>query len=165
MLGPFAQRIFTELLSPMSQIHFQELLKNRAFPEPPPELYGRTISVKMVSALALAQEAVGAVADDRFTFQLGQIAAFAPDVVYSFNSNKWAERYAKKIGADPDMVVPSEEVAKIIEARNQAMAAKEQSEMMAMQSQAVKALGTTPSAASGDTALSDVSRSLAGAGA
>ena len=165
MLGPFAQRIFSELLSPMSQIHFQELLRNGAFPPPPPELYGREISVKMISALALAQEAVGAVADDRFTFQLGQIAAFAPNVVHSFNTPKWAERYAKKIGADPDIVVPSEQVEKILEAQAQAMAAKEQSEMMATQSQAVKNLGTTPSAAVGDTALSDVSRSMAGSGA
>jgi hypothetical protein len=159
MLGPFAQRIFSELLSPMVQITFTQLLKNGAFPQPPPELYGREISVKMVSVLARAQEAVGAAADERLTFQMSQIAAWSPDVVYSFNSNKWAERYAKKIGADPDLVVPSEEVAKILQARDQAQSAQAQTEMMESQSKTVKNLAGAPTG--GETALTDVNQAAA----
>lgn len=162
MLGPFAQRIFGELLSPMTQIHFEELYKNGAFPPPPPELHGRDVSVKMISPLAQAQEAVGATADDRFVFQVGQIAAWHPDVAYSFNSAKWAERYAKKIGADPDMVVPSEKVQKTLAARDQALAAQQQAEMLESTGKTVKNLGTTPSG--GQTALTDVQRQLAEAG-
>jgi Bacteriophage head to tail connecting protein. len=165
MLGPFAQRIFSELLSPMTQITFERLLRNGGFPPPPPELFGREISVKMISPLAQAQEAVGAVADDRYVFALGQVAALKPAVLHSFNEQKWAERYPLKIGADPELVRPAEEVAQLIDAQNKALAAKEQTEVMESQSKAVKNLGTTPSAGSGDTALADVSRQLAGAGA
>ena len=162
-LGPFGQHLFGGLLSPMASMHFKELFKNGAFEPPPPELYGREISVRMISVLAQAQEAIGANADDRFVFQCGQIAAWKPDVVYSFNAAKWAERYVKKTGADPDMLVPSEQVEQVLAARDQAMAAKEQSEMMVAQSQTVKNLGTTPGG--GDTALASVQQQLAGAGA
>lgn len=129
-LGPFGQHLFGGLLSPMASAHFKTLLKNGAFEPPPPELYGREISVRMISVLAQAQEAIGANADDRFVFQCGQIAAWKPDVAYSFNAAKWAERYVKKTGADPDMLVPSEQVEKVLAARDQAMAAKEQAEML-----------------------------------
>ncbi len=162
MLGPFAQRVFRELLGPIWHHTFHEALKHGALPPIPPELQGRTIGVKFTSVLAQAQESVGAQTDERFIFQLGQVHALKPGVLDKFDELTWADRYAQKLGVDPQLIVPNERVALIQKARDAALLAKEQVAMMESQSKAVKNLGTTPSG--GATALSDVNRELAGAG-
>jgi hypothetical protein len=164
MLGPFAQRVFTEMLSPMTQITFEQLLMNGGFDPPPPELQGRIVSVRMISPLAQAQEAAGVVADDELVFAMSQVFPMKPSVVHSFNENAYIQRRAAKTGADPELVRSQEEVDQLVAAQNKALAATEQAKLMESQSKAVKNLGSTPSAAAGDTALSDVGSQMAGAG-
>jgi hypothetical protein len=132
------------------------LLHNGGFMPPPPELQGRIVSVRMISPLAQAQEASGAIADDRLVSAMAQIFPMKPSVVHSFNEIAWASRYASKIGADPELIRSQEEVDKLVEAQNRALAATEQAKLMEQQSKTVKNLGTTPSGTDQNTALSDV---------
>ncbi len=138
MLGPFSERYFDEVISPMTEITFRELLVNGALPPPPPELLGREIGIRFTSVLAQAQEAVTAASDDRFVTMLGNVAGFKPEVLDKFNQDEWADRYAQKLGVDPELVVPGEQVALVRQARNAALATKEQAEVLETHSKTLK---------------------------
>jgi hypothetical protein len=67
------------------------------------------------------------------------------------------------LGVDPNMIIAGEQVAKIRQARNQAMAAKEQSAALHQQSETARNLGNAPTG-DGSNALIDIMNQFSGYG-
>lgn len=154
MLGPVLERLQDELLDPLIEVTFEQMLEARIVPPPPPELQGQELSVQLVSMLAQAQRAIATNGVDRFVGNLGSIAQFKPEVLDKFNGDAWVDSYGDMLGVSPDLIVPNEEVAKIRKQRAQAAAAQAQQEQMAAASQTAKNLGQVPT--TGGNAASDV---------
>jgi hypothetical protein len=160
MLGPVLERLHNELLDPLIDITFTRMLKAGILPPPPPELSGMDLSVEFVSMLAQAQNAIGSASTDRFIGNLGAVAQMKPDVLDKFNADEWADAYSDMLGVDPKMIVATDQVALIRDARNKALAAKEQTQMMAQQANAVKSLSAAQTTQ--PSALTDITNMFSG---
>jgi len=154
MLGPVIERLDNEGLNPLVDTAFDMLVEAGALPTPPEEMHGQQLSVIYTSVLAQAQRAVATNGVDRFVGNLGQIAAFKPDVLDKFNTDEWADAYSDMLGVDPNLIVANKDVAIIRQQRAQAQQAAAQQEQMNMASQTAKNLGQTPT--SGGNAASNV---------
>ena len=162
MLGPVLERLHNELLNPLIDITFDRMILAGVIPPPPAELQGMDLNVEFVSMLAQAQRAIGTNAVDRFVGNLGQIAQMKPDILDKFDSDQWADVYADMLGVDPSLIVADKEVAMLRQARNQAMAAKEQAAAMQQTSQTVKNMAQAPTGQ--QNALTDVMNMFSGYG-
>lgn len=162
MLGPVLERLHNELLDPLIDITFTRMLQSGVIPPAPEELQGMDLNVEFVSMLAQAQRAIGTNAVDRFVGNLGQIATMKPDILDKFDSDQWADIYADMLGVDPSLIVADKEVAMLRQARNQAMAAKEQAAAMEQQSKTVRNMATAPTGQ--QNALTDVMNMFSGYG-
>jgi len=154
MLGPVLERLQDELLDPLIEITFDQMMEARIVPPPPPELEGQELSVQLVSMLAQAQRAIATNGVDRFVGNLGSIASFKPDVLDKFNSDKWADTYSDMLGVDPSLIVPDDQVAQIRQARAKAQQAAQQAAQMNQAADTAQKLGNTPT--DGGNAASDV---------
>jgi hypothetical protein len=100
--------------------------------------------------LAQAQRAIGTNSVDRFVGNLGVVANMKPEVLDKFNGDAWADAYADMLGVDPNLLIGGEQVMMIRDARNQALAAKEQQAAVHQQALIAKDLSqaktTDPSA-------------------
>jgi len=162
MLGPVLERLHNELLNPLIDITFDRMILGGVIPPAPAELQGMDLNVEFVSMLAQAQRAIGTNAVDRFVGNLGQIAQMKPDILDKFDSDQWADVYADMLGVDPSLIVADKEVAMLRQARNQAMAAKEQAAAMQQTSQTVKNMAQAPTGQ--QNALTDVMNMFSGYG-
>jgi hypothetical protein len=162
MLGPVLERLHNELLSPLVDITFTRMVASGAIPPAPQELQGMDLNVEFVSMLAQAQRAIGTNAVDRFVGNLGAIAQMKPDILDKFDQDQWADVYADMLGVDPSLIVADKEVAVLRDARNRAMAAKEQAAAMQQTSQSVKNMAQAPTGQ--QNALTDVMNMFSGYG-
>jgi hypothetical protein len=162
MLGPVLERLHNELLSPLVDITFTRMIAAGALPPAPQELQGMDLNVEFVSMLAQAQRAIGTNAVDRFVGNLGAIARMKPDILDKFDQDQWADVYADMLGVDPSLIIADKEVAVLRDARNQAMAAKEQAAAMQQTSQSVKNMAQAPTG--NQNALTDVMNMFSGYG-
>jgi hypothetical protein len=160
MLGPVLERLHNELLSPLVDITFTRMVAAGALPPAPQELQGMDLNVEFVSMLAQAQRAIGTNAVDRFVGNLGAIARMKPDILDKFDQDQWADVYADMLGVDPSLIIADKEVAVLRDARNQAMAAKEQAAAMQQTSQSVKNMAQAPTG--NQNALTDVMSMFSG---
>lgn len=160
MLGPVLERLHNELLDPLVDITFNRMVQAGGLPPAPPELQGMDLNVEFVSMLAQAQRAIGTNSVDRFVGNLGQIATMKPDILDKFDSDQWADIYSDMLGVDPSLIVADKDVAFIRDARNKAMAAKEQAAAMQQQSTTVKNMAQAPTG--GQNALTDVMNMFSG---
>lgn len=160
MLGPVLERLHNELLDPMVEMTFARMIETGLVAPPPEELQDADLNVEYISMLAQAQRAVSTNAVDRYVGNLGQIAAFKPDVLDKFDSDKWADEYADMLGVSPELVVASDKVALIRKQRNQQMQAAAASEMAEQGANTANKLGNTPT--TGQNALTDVMRGFTG---
>ena len=144
ILGPVLERLHNELLSPLIDITFNRMVMGGLVPPAPPEMQGMDLNVEFVSMLAQAQRAIGTNAVDRFVSNLGAIAQMKPDILDKFDQDRWADIYSDMLGVDPQFIVADKNVAVVRNARNQAMAAKEQAAAMQQASQSVKNLAQSP---------------------
>lgn len=160
MLGPVLERLHNELLKNFIDITFDKMIEAGIVPPPPPEMHMQSLEVEFVSMLAQAQKAIGTQNIDRWVASLGQIAAFKPDIIDKFDSDKWADKYGDMLGVDPDLIVGADGVAII---------RKQRAEMQAKQAAAAQAQQTAETAkiasqadTSGQNALTDVMSGLTG---
>jgi hypothetical protein len=144
MLGPIVERLHNELLNPLIDTTFSALLEAGVLPPPPPEMHGQPLNVEYISMLAQAQRAIATNGVDRFVGNLGQIAAFKPDILDKFDADVWADKYADMLGVDPEMVVAGDKVALVRNARAQAQAAAQKAAMANSAADTAQKLGNTP---------------------
>lgn len=160
VLGHVLERLHNEMLDPLIDITFMRAIQAGIIPPAPQELQGVELKVEYISVLAQAQKAVSTTSIDRFVGNLGAIAQFKPDVLDKFDSDTWCDLYADKLGVDPQLIVPSKQVAIIRQQRAQQQQAMMQSEMMNQQADSMQKLGSVNTQE--DNAASDLMRGLTG---
>jgi len=156
MLGPVLERLQNELLDPLIEMTFDEVLSSGIAPPPPEELQGHNINVELVGMLAQAMRAVGANSIDRFVGNLGAVAQFKPDVLDNFDGDKWANLYADSLGVDPEIIVPAEQVQAIRQQRAQAQQMQVMQDQMAQRAEINAKLASADT--SGKNALTDLAQ-------
>lgn len=144
MIGPVIERMTNDLLEPLIDITFHQMLEVGALPPPPPELYGSDLQVEFVSILAQAQKAVGITSTQQWMGDLVQVAQTRPDVLDVVNFDAWARKTAHMRGVDNELLVDEASVQRLRDARAKAEAAQEQMAMMREGAGAVKDLSTAP---------------------
>ena len=144
MLGPVLERLQNELLSPMIDIAFDYAERAGILPPPPQELEGTELKVEFISVLAQAQRAVAAQGVDRLLGTVGNLAQLKPEVLDKFDPDVWADAYGDMLGIDPKLILATEDVVQIRQAREAAMAAKEQTAAMEQGTKAMGNLRGTP---------------------
>jgi hypothetical protein len=147
MLGPVLERLHSELLSPLIETTFDQMITANIVPQAPPEMHGMQLNVQFVSMLAQAQRAIQTNSIDRFVGNLGQVASFKPDVLDKLDTDAWADKYSDLLGVDPEFLVANDKVAIIREARAKAQAQAQQIAQAEQAAKAAQSLGTiqTPS--------------------
>lgn len=160
MLGPVLERLHNELLKPLIDMTFAQMVEAGIVPPPPEELQGMELSVEFVSMLAQAQRAVATNSIDRFVGNLGVVAGIKPEVLDKFDADKWADQYADVLGVDPELIVPGEQVALIRQQRAQAAQAAAAQEQAAASAQTAKDLAAAQT--SQPSALTDVMNMFSG---
>lgn len=122
-MGPVIERLHNELLMPLVNNTFHRVVSIPGLlPPPPPELSGKELNVEFVSVLAQAQRAVATNSIDRYVGNIGQIAAFKPEVLDKFDSDKWADIYGDILGVPPEIIVGDKQVAIVRKQRAQQQA-------------------------------------------
>jgi hypothetical protein len=162
MLGPVLERLHNELLQPLIDITFDEMLAAGAIPPPPPELYGVDLSVEFVSILAQAQRAIGSNSIDRFMGNVMQLAQVKPEILDKVNFDKWVDNYSQMLGVDTELVVDDDTVRALREARAKAQAAAEQVNLQQQAAAATRDLASSPTGQGQQNALTDVMSQLTG---
>lgn len=158
MLGPVLERLNDELLDPVIDIVFTELLERGMIPPPPEELQGRPLRVEYISVLAQAQKALGIGNIERFVGFVGNLAAADPSVLDKVDFDQAVDEYADGVGVAPRIVRSDEAVEQIRKQRAQREQAQQAVAAAPMVTQAAKNL----SDASLDS--NNVLAALAGAG-
>lgn len=161
MLGPVLERLHNELLDPLIEITFDRMLESGMLPPAPEELQGMDLNVEFVSMLAQAQRAIGVNSVDRLVGNLGVVAGMKPDVLDKFDADEWVDAYSDMLGVDPNLIIANEQVAVIRDARNKAMAAKEQAAMMQQNATTAQKLAASPTGGQ-DNALMDLMNQFSG---
>ena len=160
MLGPVLERLQNELLDPLIEMTFDQIMEAGIVPPPPEELQGHDINVELVSMLAQAQRAVGTNSIDRFVGNLGAVAQFKPEVLDKFDADKWVDVYSDSLGLDPQIIVPSDQVEAL---RQQRAKVQQQAQQAAMMNQGADTAQKLAAAKTGEpNALTDVTRAFSG---
>jgi hypothetical protein len=166
MLGPVLERLHNELLQPLVDLAFDEMIHAGIVPPPPPELHEQDLNVEFVSVLAQAQRAVGVQSVDRLIGMIGSVAlmqANAGVVVTALDKldiDQAIDAYADMLGVDPNVIVADDKVAIIRKARADAQAQAQQAAVAAEAANAAKTLSDTDT--EGKNALTDVMGQFSG---
>jgi len=110
MLGPVFERIDNEGLKPIVERAFNICLRAGIFPDPPPSIAGRPITINFVSMLAATQEAVAAAGIERTLGFAGNLAGIDPQVMDLFDLDFTMNNYSKLQQNDPRMMRPIDAV-------------------------------------------------------
>ena len=156
MIGPVLERLQNEMLNPLIDMTFDQMIRRGLVPPAPPELHGQQINVELVSMLAQAQKAIATNGVDRFVNNLGEIAQFKPEVLDNFDADKWASMYSDMLGVDPELIVPSGQVALVRQQRAQAQAQAQQSALANQKANTAAQLGTVTTQGGQSNAAADV---------
>ena len=152
-LGPTLGRITVELLNPLVQRAFYLMLKRRALPPPPRELMSGTtgmepVDIEYEGPLARAQRATDVQAVERSLQDLTALLQMDPNVKDNLDLDWIARLIVERNGVPPQALRDLAEVAKIrkarIDAQNQAIQAKQQTEALKAVGPAVKGLAALP---------------------
>lgn len=157
MLGPLSRQLNRELRAPLVNITFREMLaRGDQVPPPPPELHGQELGIEYLDVFSQAQKQIGVNASDRFLGLVMNLANARPEVLDKLDGDAIVDDYADRYGINPKMVLASDDprVQGVRDARNKAMAAKEQAAMAQQQADTAKALAGAPT--TGGNALSDL---------
>lgn len=160
MLGPVLERMHNEILDPLIDITFSQMINSGVVPTPPEELQGMELKVEFVSMLAQAQRAIATNSIDRFVIALGSVANIKPEVIDKFDADRWADEYADMLGVSPDIIVPGRQVALIRQQREQVAQAQQQAELLAQNVNTAQALSSIDT--NKDSALTNVTRAFSG---
>ncbi|MDR3005208.1 MAG: phage head-tail adapter protein [Acidovorax sp.] len=160
MLGPVLERLQNELLDPLIEMTFDQIMAAGIVPPPPEELQGHDINVELVSMLAQAQRAIGTNSIDRFVGNLGAVAQFKPEALDKFDADKWVDIYAESLGLDPQIIVPADQVQAIRQQRAQEQQAAQQAAMLNQGADTAQKLGSVDT--SKQSALTDATAAFSG---
>lgn len=139
-LGPVLEQLNQDLLDPLIDIAFDMHLKQRWFPDAPPELSGIPLKVEYISTMAQAQKLIGIAGVERFVGFVGNLAQFDPTVLDKVDRDQLIDVYSDMTSVPPSLVVTDDDVKKIRAQRAQAQQAQQQQVQMAQAAQTSKDL-------------------------
>ncbi|KKM18436.1 hypothetical protein LCGC14_1665740 [marine sediment metagenome] len=116
-LGPALGRNHGELLKPLLENTFHQIVEADILPEPPEELKGKELNVKFVSSLAMAQQALATAGMERLTAFTTQLSQIRPEVVDKLDADQMIDEYGRLTGVPARVVVPDDIVAEVRQAR------------------------------------------------
>lgn len=117
MLGPVFERIDNEGLKPIVERAFSICMRAGIFPDPPPSIAGRPITINFVSMLASTQEAIAAAGIERTLGFAGNLAGVDPQVMDLFDIDFAMNNYSKLQQNDPRLMRPMADVIKMRQQR------------------------------------------------
>ena len=162
MLGPVLERLQNELLDPLIEITFEQMLSANIVPPAPPELQGQDINIELVGILAQAQRAIGVNSVDRFVAHIGNLAAAKqdPSVWDNFDADKDVELYGDMLGVSPELIISSDKRDEMRQARAEQIA--QQQKAMALNQAADTANKLASARTDAPSALTDATALFSG---
>jgi hypothetical protein len=140
ILGPVVERYEDELFRPMLDLLFTRMLEAGDIPTPPKELHGRPLALDFLSPLSQAQRAIATNGVERWTRFIGALATVRPEAADKLDVDELSDAYGQYLGVDPRLIAASEQVAFVRKARNESLAAQQQSTMAVEQAGAARDL-------------------------
>lgn len=160
MLGPVLERLQNELLDPLIELTFDQIIASGIAPPPPEAMQGHDINVELVSMLAQAQRAVGTNSIDRFIGTVGSVAQFKPEVLDKIDGDKLTDIYADSLGIDPRILLAQDKVDAL---RAQRAQAQQQAQHAALMNQGADTAQKLAAAKTNEpNALTDATRAFSG---
>jgi hypothetical protein len=159
MLGPALQRTDSELLNPLVDIIFEEMLARDLMPPAPEELHDQDLKVEYLNTLAQAQRMVGIGGVESLVQMVAQVAPFKPDIVDKIDLDQAIDEYGDKLGVSPRILRSDEKVATIRSDREKQAQQQAAAEQMREAAGAAKDLAAADTG--GDNALTGLLRGLA----
>lgn len=152
-LGPVLEQLNQDLLDPLIDLTFNFLERQGLIPEPPEELEGVKLKVEYQSVMAQAQKLVGIAGHERFLGFVGNTIKTTGDnsIGDKVDFDQFIDRYADRLGIEPDIVRTDEKVAEIRAERQKAAQASQVAETLPPMAKTAKDLSET--SMEGDTAL------------
>lgn len=140
MLGPVLERLHNEMLDPLIDFAFNEILNASTsygplVPPPPEELQGMDLRVELISTLAQAQRAAGIGSIDRLIGTVGMVAQIKPETLDKIDGDQLIDVYSDMLGVDPSLIVGDERVAIIRKQRADEQVQQQQLQTMAAAAQ------------------------------
>lgn len=135
-LGPFIERLETEMFDPAIERTFAIAYRKGLIPTPPEELQGMPLNIEYISTMAQAQKMVQTTAIKETIAFAGQLAAAKPEVLDNVDFDETLEQFADMNGVSPGILRGSDEVAQIRKER-----IKAQQQQAAMQAAMAMAEG------------------------
>jgi hypothetical protein len=113
LLGPVVERTESEGLDEILNRTFNIMSRRGLFPDPPPELEGKEVTVQYISILAAAQRAASTAAIERVFMFAGNLVAVVPGVMDKLNADEAIDQYADLLNVPPQIVRALKEVIAI----------------------------------------------------
>jgi hypothetical protein len=145
-LGTVLDRLNTDVLDPLIDITFEYALKAGKIPPPPPVLAGRDLKVEYISIMAQAQKAGHLNSFERYLNFIGAVAKTNenPEALDTVDWDKLLREYADIIGLPPSALRSQDDVDAIRTDRQQAIAARQQMEMLEQGARATRDAAQAP---------------------
>jgi hypothetical protein len=154
-MSPIIERLERELLSPCIDRVYAIGERFGAFPKPPESLQGRSLEIKYVSALSIAQKAASTASLEQFLAFVGNLTAVFPELRDRINIDFVADKYAEDTGVDPQVLIPVKDANQARQAQQQQMQQQQMMEQGLMGAESAKLLSETD-VGGGKSALSQV---------
>jgi hypothetical protein len=126
-LGPVLEQIDQDLLDPLIDIAFQEMMDQGLVPEAPEEIQGAEIKVEYISIMAQAQKLAGIGSIERFVGFVGQVASFKPGALDLVDEDEMVQIYGDLSGAPLNIIKTMDRVNQ--ERADKAAAQQQQAQM------------------------------------
>lgn len=151
-LGPVVERENHELLDPLIDIAFEDMLRVGALPEPPKELQGMVLDVEYISVLSQAMKLVGVAGVERGVGFVLNVAAAKPEALDMINTYEVVNGYWDMVGASPKMLNDKQTFDEIQERKMEASQQQQMAAAVPVAADTAKTLSEIP--ADEDTGLS-----------
>lgn len=113
MLGPTLQRLNNELLDPLIEWCFWEMLQKEQLPPPPEALQNQPLHIDYISVLAQAQKFLMTGSIGQFMQFVGGLASLSSGVLDKVDFDQAVDEYANDIGVPPTIVRSDDQVQQI----------------------------------------------------
>jgi hypothetical protein len=154
ILGPIIERLTPEALQYLIERAFDIAEQLGRLPEPPVELRGKEIKIKIISEIAQAQKLAVITPIQQTVATVAGLAQLVPSVIDKLNADQVTDETAEAYGAPAGIVRSDDEVAAIREEK--AQAAARQQALIEAQGMIDSAKTASETSTGGDTVLSAI---------
>jgi hypothetical protein len=157
LVGPVLEHLHGDYLSPLIDRTFNQMMRARILPPPPPDLAGKPLKVEYISPLAMAQKQTALGGIDRLAAFIGGLLGYGlSGAADKFDVDNAIDEYGQALGVAPRILVADEVVA-------QKRAAAAQQQRQAQQAAMAGSIANTAKDSTSAVANLTSAGSLAGA--